>query len=789
MLIIVAGLSIQDPRERPADKQAQADQQHARFKVDGSDFAGYLTLWDHLTTQQNQLSRSAFRRMCQREFLHYLRVREWQDLHQQLRSIAGRHRLDPARATSSGGQGPDLDRVHQAVLSGLLSHVGLRDAVTRDYLGARGARFAISPGSQLFRKQPTYVMAAELVETTRLWARVNARIDPLWAERLGADLVSRSYSEPRWSRRQGSVVATERVTLFGVTLAADRTVQYGRIDPDLSRELFIRHALVEGDWETRHAFVQANADVRRRIEGLEEKTRRRDLIVDDEDLFAFFDARIPPDIVSAAHFDRWWRSEQVRAPRLLTLTEEDLRRSDGTTVLATDFPGSWRQGDLDLRVTYRFDPGSVADGVTVHIPVTVLNQVRDVGFDWQVPGLRADLVAGLIRSLPKATRRHFVPAPDHAAAVLRVLRERPGPIVDELTRVLKEQTGIGVGPDEWDVAKVPAHLRVTFSIEDSRGQVLALGKDLEALRLGVAGQVQQRISSAGAAIERGGLTSWSIGEIPATFRTRSGGHEIIGHPALVDAGTSVSLRVLPTPEAAAAAHRLGLRRLLLLQTSPPWKRVLAGLSNRDKLALGRSRHGSVPALLQDALAAAVDGVVADLGIGEIRDAAAFDQALTAVRTHAAARVLGAVAHVVPILERSRAIEDRLATLSTPLLAATVADVRAQLDGLVGPGFIAATGLSQIAHVPRYLRAVDQRLDKAVADPGRDRRLLETIDPVEAAYADLLAALPPHTRVTPQVRDIAWMIEELRVGVFAQALGTAYPVSAKRVLRAIADLPR
>ena len=787
VLVIVAALSIQDPRERPADKQTQADQQHARFKAEGSDFASYLLLWDYLGEEQKTLSRSAFRRLCQREFLHYLRVREWQDLHQQLRSIAKRQRLDPSAATSSPGGAPDVDLIHQAILAGLLSHIGLREEETRDYLGARGARFAISPGSALVRKQPTYVMAAELVETTRLWARVNARIDPLWAERLGEHLVRRNYSEPRWSRKQGSVVASERVTLYGVTLAADRTVQYGRIDAEVSRELFIRHALVEGDWESRHAFVAANVVVRQGIEALEDKARRRDLVIDDDDIFAFFDARIPPGVVSAAHFDRWWRTERALQPDLLSLTEAQLRRSDGTTVLASDFPGTWRQGDVELRVTYQFDPGSAADGVSVHIPVTVLNQVREIGFDWQVPGLRADLVAALIRSLPKATRRHFVPAPDHAAAVLRTLRHGAEPLVTALARALKENTGIVVAPTEFDLERVPAHLRVTFLIEDARGGRLASGKDLEALRPNVSGQVQQRISTAGAAIERSNLTRWTIDDIPQTFRARVGGHDIIGFPALVDRGDNVDLRVLPTADAAAAAHRLGLRRLLLLQTNPPWKRVLAGLSNADKLALGRSRHGSVPALLQDVLAAAIDAIVEDLGVGQIRTEANFALALAAVRTHAAARVVGAVAHVVPIIERTAAIETRIAALTSPLASATVADARAQLGGLVAPGFIATAGLTHVAQVPRYLRALEQRLDKAATDPQRDRRLLATVDPVEAAYADLLASLPALSRATQPVREIGWMIEELRVGVFAQALGTAYPVSAKRVLRAIAEL--
>ncbi|MEI2779590.1 MAG: ATP-dependent RNA helicase HrpA [Tetrasphaera sp.] len=789
VLVIVAALSIQDPRERPADKQTQADQQHARFRVDGSDFAGYLKLWDYLQHQQKELSSSAFRRMCQREFLHYLRVREWQDLHQQLRAALKSQRIDPARATAARGADPDLDTVHPALLAGLLSHIGLRDERTRDYLGARGARFGISPGSVLFRKQPDVVMAAELVETTRLWARVNARIDPLWAERLGAHLVKRNYSEPRWSRSQGSVVASERVTLYGVPLVADRTVQFGRIDPELSRELFIRHALVEGDWDTPHAFMTANRAVRESIEELEDRARRRGIVADDAQVQAFFDARVPPGIVSAVHFDRWWRGERRHHPDLLTLTEADLTRADDSGVDVGDYPGTWRQGDLELRLSYQFDPGSPTDGVTVQIPIALLNQLQDKGFDWQVPGVRADLVAALIRSLPKTLRTNFVPAPNHAAYVLREIRPGEGQIVDEIARVLKENTRIQVTGSDFDPAKVPGHLRMTFVAIGARGEVVGADKDLGALQQRLTGQVQRRVSRASAAIERTGLTSWTIGEIPESYTTRADGHDVIGYPALVDAGTTVSLRVLPSAGAAAGAHRLGVRRLLLLNTSPPWKRVLAGLSNADKLALGRNPHGSVPALLDDALAAAIDEIVAGGDGGRVRTAAGFEAALAAVRTHVAARVLRIVGEVAPILDRARAIEQRLEQMTAPAVQATVADVRAQLASLVGPGFIAQFGTGHLRDLPRYLRAIEERLDKAGQDPARDTRLMADVDRVESAYADLLAALSPQARGADRVRDAGWMIEELRVGVFAQRLGTAYPVSAKRVLRAIAEVER
>ncbi|WP_392542434.1 ATP-dependent RNA helicase HrpA [Oryzobacter telluris] len=792
VLVIVAALSIQDPRERPADKEAQADQSHARFKDPTSDFASLHTLWHYLKDQQKALSHSAFRRTCKAEYLHYLRIREWQDLHSQLRQACRSVRIDADLATAGRDADPDWDTVHKAVLAGLLSHVGVRDEVKREYAGARGARFGISPGSALFRKQPDFVMSAELVETTRLWARVNARIEPEWAEEVGAHVVTRTVSEPRWSRKAGAAVATERVTLFGVPLITDRTVQYAGIDAEAARDIFIRSALVEGDWDPVHDFWKANQRTLQRVEELEERARRRDIVVDDEVVFEFYDSRIPPDVATERHFDRWWRGERRRRPDLLTLTEELLTSAAGEEVSATDYPRTWRQGDLELDVTYQFSPGTAADGVTVHVPVTVLNRLRSDGFDWQVPGLRDDLAVALLKSLPKATRRHFVPTPDHAMAALAQADPGRGTLVEELGRVLFERTGIRIPPGEWDVARVPDHLRITFSVEGPKRRVVAQGKDLEALRERAGGAVREGVAHAAASIERAGLTVWSVGAVPETFEGRSGGQTVLGFPALVDEGASVGLRVLPDAGAARAAHLRGVRRLLLLNTSAPWKRVLARLSNAQKLALADNPHGSVPALLQDCLDAAVDDLVAEHVPGEVRTPEAFESALAAVRTHAATRVLVVVEAVEPVLARAAAVRRALDSLArgaaADRTAATRADVRAQLDSLVRPGFVAATGVARLRDVQRYLRAMEHRLERAATNP-REALLQEQVDGVEAAYADLLESLPAVRRAAADVTDIGWMVEELRVSLFAQTLGTAGPVSEKRVRKAIADIER
>ncbi|QBF46365.1 ATP-dependent RNA helicase HrpA [Janibacter limosus] len=788
VLVIISAMSIQDPRERPIDKRPQADQQHARFRQEGSDFASWWHLWIYLKDQQKSLSGSAFRRMCKREYLHFLRIREWQDLHSQLVRAAKQRGIDTRQRTSADDAEPDWDRIHQALLTGLLSHIGLRDEDKRDYLGARGARFSIQPGTTNFKRQPPFVMAGELVETSRLWARSSARIDPVWAERAGAHLVKRTYSEPRWSKKAASVMATERVTLFGVPLVVGRSVSYGRIDPVVSRELFIRHALLEGEWDGRHEFLAANRKLTRRLEQLEERARRRDLLVDDEDVIAFYDARIPAEVVSGAHFDTWWKSARREQPNLLTLTEDLLTREDAAQVDQRDYPRRWRTDGLELAVTYQFEPGTEDDGVTVHVPVAVLNRLTADGFDWQVPGLRADLVTALIKSLPKATRRHLVPAPDHARAALAELDADAGTtITSQLSSVLGRRGGIRIDEAEWDWAKVPDHLRVSFAVEDGNRRRLGHGKDLEALRESLAGHVQQGMSRAGASIERTGLTTWDLDELPSTFSTRTGKHTVVGYPALVDEGSSVAVRVLPDEQQAIAAHRAGVRRLLLLCTTPPWKRVLARLTNAQKLALADNPHGSVPKLLDDALAAAVDDIVLQHVTGPVRTRADFDQALTATRTHVAQRVLTAVSEVEPVLAQRTAALALLERMTAPALGVTVADVRAQLDGLVRPGFIADTGLDRLPDLRRYLRGISLRLERAAENPRRDATHQEAIDGVEAAYADLLDALPPLRRRSPDVVDIGWMIEELRISLFAQSIGTARSVSAKRVRSAIAAI--
>jgi ATP-dependent helicase HrpA len=777
VLVIVSALAIQDPRERPVERQQAADESHARFADPDSDFSAYLNLWNHVRERQRALSSSRFRRMCRDEFLSYLRVREWQDLHGQLRQVA--ESLD-ARVNKTPA---DPDRIHQALLSGLLSHVGLFDPEKRDYLGARGARFAVFPGSGLFKKNPQWVMAAELVETTRLWARTVARADPAWVEELAAHLVRRTYSEPHWEKKRGAVMAWERVTLYGVPLVAARKVGYGRVDRELSRELFIRHALVYGEWDTQHEFFHANRALVEEVAELEDRSRRRDILVDDETLFDFYDQRVGEDVVSAAHFDSWWKQTRRQHPDLLTFERSALMRPEAEKVDHRAFPQVWRQGDLELRLSYVFDPGSDDDGVTVHIPVAVLNQVSARGFDWQVPGLREELTTALIRALPKQLRRNFIPAPDRARAALARIEPSDRPLVEALGSELHRETGVPVPQDAWRPDDVPDHLRMTFRVEDDRRRFLDRDKDLEALRRRLQPRTRSRLSQAARQVERSGLRAWPGGTLPRQFAERHDDHEVVGFPSLVDSGDTVGVRVLETAEARDLEMWRGTRRLLLLQMPSPLPWVQGKLDNRAKLALGHNPHGSIGALLEDCLACAVDALVRRHG-GPAWDEAGFHALREAVRADLHDAVLSVVEQVQAALSLAYAIRHRIDQTQAAPLQPAVADIRAQLDGLVHPGFVTETGQDRLPDLMRYLRAIEYRLERLPSAVHRDLEHMDRVQALEDELDRRLEQVPAAGVVPAALDDVRWMIEELRVGAFAQQLGTRFPVSEKRVRRAL-----
>ncbi|MFF5609391.1 ATP-dependent RNA helicase HrpA [Streptomyces cellulosae] len=802
VMVIAAALSIQDPRERPADKQTQADQQHARFRDETSDFLAFLNLWRYIREQQKERGSSSFRRMCKQEYLNFLRIREWQDIYAQLRTVAkqmGIHLDD---------QDAPADRIHVSLLAGLLSHIGMKDVKEskdsgqgggrreggrNEYLGARNAKFAIFPGSALFKKPPRFVMSAELVETSRLWARVNAKIEPEWVEPLAEHLVKRTYSEPHWEKDQAAVMAYEKVTLYGVPIVAQRKVNYGRIDPELSRELFIRNALVEGDWRTHHKFFADNRKLLTEVEELEHRARRRDILVDDETLFDFYDQRIPDHVVSGAHFDSWWKHKRREQPDFLDFEREMLIRESADAVTKADYPDTWRQGPLTFRVTYQFEPGADADGVTVHIPLQVLNQVTDEGFDWQIPGLREEVVTELIRSLPKPIRRNYVPAPNYAKAFLERAVPLQEPLTVTMARELKRMVGVPFEAEDFDWSRVPDHLKVTFRIVDERRRALAEDKDLEALKLKLRPKARKALSQAAAAtaqrqggesLERKGLTDWTIGSLTRVFETRRAGQPVKAYPALVDDGDSVSVRLFDSEAEQAEAMWKGTRRLILLNIPVnPAKFASEKLTNPQKLALSANPHGSVQALFDDCAMAAADKLIADFG-GPVWDEESYRKLFDKVRAEIVDTTVRAVGQVQQVLAAWQACERRLKGVRSPALLPNLQDVRTQLDALVKPGFVTEAGLRRLPDLMRYLVAADRRLQQMPTNVQRDTTRMAKVHEMQDEYAWLLEQMPRGRPVPQQVRDIRWMIEELRVSYFAHALGTAYPVSDKRIVKAI-----
>ena len=817
VLIIVSGLSIQDPRDRPVEQRDKADALHRRFwtqrskpldhrasattghlpePVDGveepSDFLTLLRLWDYLQESQKTLSGNGFRRLCRDEFLHFLRIREWQDLHTQLKEIT--RELDLRRSSSPAPP----DHIHTAVLTGLLSHVGLADIredrrqvmgrrrpAAREYLGARGTRFAINPGSSVAKVQPPLVMAAEIVETTRLWARTVAGIQVGQVEEVGRNLLRRQYSEPHWSASSGSVFAYETVTLYGVPIVSGRRVGYGKIDPAEAREIFVRSALVEGQWRTRHPFFAHNAQIRAEAESLEERTRRRDLIADDQAIYSFYDARVPDDVVSAAHFDAWWnRAPQAQRDRL-TMTLDDL-------IIAADevddrsFPGTWELGGQSFPISYVFEPGNARDGVSVIIPVEVLNQVPEAPFSWQVPGLRAELATELIRSLPKDRRKRFAPVPDTARRALEWLEDHHGArsesLPEALARALQMLTGEMITAADWRPDQVPDHLRVTFVISDGSGQELAVGKDLSSLRAELGGRVHRLLNDAATELTRSGAVTWEFGEIAEQVTLQRDGYQVVGYPALVDEGSSVGLIICETAERQLATFPLGLRRLAMLNTPDPTKWVVAHLSNADKLALATSPYDSVPALLADARLASVGELIRRFQVSPVRDASAFSALCERVRVENAELMRDITTLAAEVSRLTGAVRAALPK-ARPVSEAATADIAEQVRNLVFPGFLGATPYPQLTELPRYLQAAQTRVETLRSSAGRDAPGFDVISRVEQAYAEL-CALVPAGRLPGFVEDIGWLIEELRVGLFAQSLRTRVPVSEKRVLAAI-----
>ncbi|TFH20789.1 MAG: ATP-dependent RNA helicase HrpA, partial [Acidimicrobiales bacterium] len=796
VLVIASALSIQDPRERPQDKREQANEFHNRFKVEGSDLLSIVALWDYLRTQQRELSGNQFRRMCRKEFLNYLRVREWMDLFSQLRRIAGQLKIR-STTSSNGITESHPDHIHQAVLAGLLSHIGMRDRETREFVGARQSRFVIAPGSALTRRPPSWVMAAELVETNQLYARRVAKIEPKWAERTGAHLVKRSFDNVRWDPKGGRAVATESVTLYGLPIVSDRVIGYDRVDEAQARAWFITKALIERDvadtaWIGRQKFLARNAEFLERIRRMAARVRRLEL-VDDEMLFDFYADRIGGDVSSVRHFDRWWKATRQHRPDLLDLTDDVVAGGRGHGVRLADYPDVWsqqRRGTvIELPLTYRFAPGEPLDGVTVHVPLSGLNQVSADGFDWQIPGHRAELVTALVKSLPKDVRRQLIPLGETIDAVVEGLASADtagGPLVDALAAAVRDVAHVNVSGASFDRSVLPEHLRLHIVVSDDDGTVHAVGTDLDAIKAQLAGSVRESIAAAAPIDERRGIVSWDLGDLPRVVESTDRAMDVKAYPALLDVGDSVALRVVTTPELQQRIMRGGVRRLLLLNGAPTRSSIVRKLGNDDRLAIAAGDI-DLGELSGDCVAAAIDRVMTDHGSLPWTEAE-FDDLRRAVRDAApglAANALHRAARVVAAASEAR---DLLARLHAEALRPSVDDANLHLGRLVHPGFVLGAGIERLDDIERYVRAITYRLEHLAGAHDRDRRRMADVLLLEQRYANIVDTAGAG-KLPAELVDVRWQLEELRVATFAQPLMVKRPgqpsVSAQRIAALLA----
>ncbi|OHQ53482.1 ATP-dependent helicase [Corynebacterium sp. HMSC070H05] len=780
--VIVAAMTIQDVRERPLEYQAQADQAHARFKDKESDFLSSLKLWDYIGDSRDELSGNAFRKRMKREFLHYMRIREWRDLVRQLRDVE--RQLGWSPADSVAGE-RDAAAVHQSLLTGLLSNIGARDGNSKEFQGARGTRFMVFPGSSLAKRPPEFLMAAELVETSRLWARDVAKIEPVWVERAAGDLLKHSYSEPVWSRKRSAAMVHEKSMLYGVTIVRDRLVPYHRVDPAAARTMFIRHALLEGDWNRHHKFIDHNEALLAEAAEVEEKVRRRGLVVDEDTLFDFYDARLPDNVTTARHFDSWWKKQRAKDKHYLDFDPNALLDDDNVDASATAFPEAKRQGSVEYALRYKFEPGDPFDGVTVEVPVPLLANLDPDGFDWLVPGLRSELAAEMIRTLPKALRKTVVPAPDFAQRALEVMPEDVNtdiPFTEALADALRSVGGRGINATDFTPQALPPHLQVTYAAIDRRGKIVDHDKDLAALKRRQAGKIKSSVSKAGRQSESESVKKWtsdSLGAVPETVTTTIDGNEVDAYPALEATKDGVKVTVHPTKAAADASMVTATLTLLLREISVNAQQMTKGLPLRHKVAVDRYPHGGANGLVEDARVAVIRDLMMSHG-GPVRTPEEFDALLAEIKPQVSGGVRRAVVNTAPALAAYADISVELDQWEGP----AIDDMRSQLVFYLPRHAITVHGVQHLQHLPRYIGAMRIRLEDMRLDPDRDADRQAVVDGVKRYLADHMKRLPAQRSKTRAYKDILWLIEELRVSLFAQRLGTPRPVSQRRIEKKI-----
>ncbi|MBE0435123.1 MAG: ATP-dependent RNA helicase HrpA [Methylomicrobium sp.] len=776
--IIVAALSIQDPREKPADKMQQADAKHAVFRHEESDFMTLLNLWNHFEEQKKHLSNNKLRKYCKDQFISYVRMKEWFDIHAQIMQvIKGELKLKPNMIEAGYGE------IHRALLPGLLSNIGFRHE-QYEYLGARGLKFFIFPGSGLHKARPKWIMAAEQVETSKVYARTVARIEPEWIEACSGHLVKRNYYDPHWEKKAGRSGIYERTLLYGLTLQAKRKIPYEHVDPKAARDYFIRFGLVNQDYQTHAPFFKANQQLLEEVGYIQHKGRRVDLIEDEEWLYQFYDKKIPESVVNGITFDQWRKSVERDNPKFLFLTKEDLTREQDDYINEWDFPDSKPIGRLSFALQYRFEPGHDEDGVTAVIPVHQLNQAIAQPFDWLVPGMLEEKIIALIKSLPKQLRKHFVPVPQTAKQCLEIEPDFKGSLYEWLGMRLRKLTGEAIPLTEWHPETLPEHLTMNFRIVDEQGKLLDYGRDLKKLQdKYVVEAVDSFDKKAADELNYTGCIQWAFDDLPETYEFIHEGQSFIGFPAIVDEGDAVGVKIFDTRDKADRLHRAGLTRLFQLQLKKE-KTYLA--KNMPQSPTAELTVNQLPehSLLKDHAGASYKEdllylIFLELFVGDrvIRTQKAFEQS---IREHkgelvAFANEVGKLA--LDIVERYQGVKKRLSRLQQD--NATVLDINEQLCLLIYSGFIRHTPFAQLKHLPRYLKTIDYRLDKIVSDAPK----IPLVQRYCTRYWKDAANRAKKTVVLPEQEAFRWMLEEFRVSVFAQQLKTPYPISEKRIEKA------
>ncbi|WGL16373.1 ATP-dependent RNA helicase HrpA [Microbulbifer bruguierae] len=781
LLIIVSALAVQDPRERPAEKRQASDEKHKQWLHEQSDFLTLVNLWDGYEAQRQELSQNQLRKWCQKNFLSWLRLREWRDIHHQLRVAIRDLDLKMNREPA------DYASVHRAILPGLLGNIGVRDE-NKEFVGCRNRRFHIFPASGQFKKPPPWVVAAQLLETSRLFAHTVAKIEPEWVLACSEHLVKRNYFEPHYNPRSGAVMAFEKVTLYGLVLVDKQRIHYGKLDPVVAREVFIREALVERRYRGKGKFFRHYGDLLAELEDLEAKSRRRDIVVDDEVVFRFFDERIPEDIVNLAGFEKWRKQAEQQDPQLLLIPRELMMQQDAGHVGEAQFPDSLISGGIEYPLSYHFEPGTPEDGVSIQVPVGALHQVPAARLQWVVPGILRDKCIALIKNLPKQHRKHFVPVPAAVDKALPRMQADNTPLWQALAYELKRQTAITLPDADWEAAEqgVEDFYRFNIQVLDEKGKLLDQGRNLAALQARYRDRVQQELASAGDDFEREGITSWDFGDLPQTHQLDQGGLKVRAYPALVAQKDSVDLKLMDNPDEARQLTRAGICRLAILHLPEPVKYLRKELLKGKELGLSAADLGRREEVADDILMAAVRECFWPDEVWPRSEAEFLNALQQREKLVGVAQEIGEV--LVKVLAQLVPLRKLIKQQKNLAVAMAVADINRQLQGLFYRGFLFQTPLEWLRQYGRYLKGIELRLEKAALDPNRDRKLSAEFQQADEPYqAEASKREPLLLAGDPELLQYRWMLEEFRVSLFAQTLKTLMPVSIKRLRKFWSDI--